>query len=247
MKQKRNSNDLIGNIGLSFKDVKNSKNFTLKFIIFLLIICIITVPSLAVSLHEIQGGIPENKTCADCHTSHQRMDIPSGPSTISIANTPSISNPNSIQSFEATNVVGNITLISNLGQNWYQQGIYGPNTSNDSSWGWTFFDENPSSGFITPSENVTQRQNIYALLLDDGNNSNPISGATVVANVTYWTYDNVSYSNHTIPIQLAEDTNRKGFYTGRFDFYGGTSYEGYDMRNCDGCHSSIYGLSLIHI
>lgn len=60
---------------------------------------------------------------------------------------------------------------------------------------------------------------------------------------TYWIYDNVSYTNHTVPVQLTEDTNRKGFYSGRFDFYGGTSYADYGMRECDGCHSSIYGFS----
>lgn len=111
------------------------------------------------------------------------MEIPSESSRMSIANIPLVSRSNSIQSFAATSVSGNITLISSLGQNWYQQGIYGPNTGNDSSWGWTFFDENPPSGFITPNESVTQRENIYALLLDEGNNSNPISGASVVADV----------------------------------------------------------------
>jgi hypothetical protein len=224
MLKDRNRYDLIGNISLSFKDLKNSRKINLKYIMFLSIFLIIIAPALAVSPHTNQSGIPSES------------------SRIIKATIPFISNLKSIQSFAASNVAGNITLISSLGQNWYQQGIYGPNSSNDSSWGWTFFDENPSSGFITPSENVTQRQNIYVLLLDDGNNSNPISGATVVANVSYWIWDNISYTNnHTVPVQLAEDTNRKGFYSGRFDFYGGTSYSGYTMGDCDGCHSSIYG------
>src|SRR4030067_1342356 len=237
-----NDKKIVDNIILySYKDIKCLKTIVFKYILFLLIISMSIFPSLAVSPHENQDGIPENKTCIDCHTPHQTDGTPSKSLNVTIANTPPVSEPIIIQSFAASNVAGNITLISSMGQNWYQQGIFGPNTGNDKSWGWTFFDENPPSGFMSPNESVTQRENIYSLLLDDGNNSNPISGANVTANVTYWTYDNVSYSNHTIPVQLAEDTNRKGFYRGIFDFYGGTSYAGPGMRSCDGCHSSIYG------
>lgn len=138
---------------------------------------------------------------------------------------------------QTTNVIGNIILVSSVGQNWYQQGIYGPNSSeNDKSWGWTFFDENPPSGYITPSEKVIQRDNIYTLLLDDGNNSNPISDANVVANVTYWIFDGANYTSSISSVQLTEDINRRGFYSGRFDFYGGTSYSYGNMQGCDGCH-----------
>ncbi len=223
------------------KNIKSLKNIAFKYLFLLIILSLTIVPSLAIPPHGNQSAIPENKTCADCHAPHQTMNISSESSRISKVNTPPFSKSNSVQSFAATSVEGNITLISSLGQNWYQQGIYGPNTSYDNSWGWTFFDENPSSGFIIPNESVIQGENIYALLLDDGNNSTPISGATVVADVTYWTYDNVSYTNPTIPVQLIEDPNRKGFYSGRFVFYGGTSYDGYGMQSCDGCHSSIYG------
>jgi hypothetical protein len=222
-----------------YKNFISLKNITFKYLFLLIIFSLTIVPSLAILPHGNQSVIPGNKTCSDCHAPHQTMNITSESSRIIKADSKS----NSIQSFTATSVEGNITLISSLGQNWYQQGIYGPNSSYDKSWGWTFFDENPPSGFIIPNESVTQRENIYALLLDDGNNSTPISGATVVADVTYWTYDNVSYKNHTLPVQLAEDTNRKGFYSGRFDFYGGTSYAGYGMRSCDGCHISIFGLT----
>ena len=150
-----------------------------------------------------------------------------------------------------TSVTGNITLIASKGQDWFQQGIYGPTTGpvpGDMSWGWTFFDENPPSGYIVPPENVIQRNNISALLLDDGNNSTPISGANVVADVTYWKYNGSSYTSNVITILLSEDTNRPGFYSGRFDFYGGTTYiindpldPWYnDYHVCSGCHLSIF-------
>jgi hypothetical protein len=121
-----------------------------------------------------------------------------------------------------------------VGQNWYQQGIYGPNQSDattDKSWGWTFFDETPSSSYITPLEKVNQRNNIYALLLDSGDNSTPITGAQVTANITYWIYDGANYTNSTVQLQLIEDTDHGGFYTGNFYFYGGTP-----SGSCQGCH-----------
>lgn len=251
-----NANKIFDNIIVYYyKNIKSLKNITFKYIFFLLIISVTIVPSLAISPHENQSGIPENKTCSDCHVnSHQGLVgklQQSGSTAMSqqqgVAQKALISGTSDIAT---TNVVGNINLISSVGQDWYQQGVYGPDGGYggggvhyplDKSWGWTFFDENPPSGFITPPENVTQANNIYALLLDDGNDSNPIIGAIVVANVTYWTYDNISYVSHVMPVQLTEDTNRKGFYSGRFDFYGGTTYAGYDMRNCGGCHSSMYG------
>jgi len=101
----------------------------------------------------------------------------------------------------------------------------------DKSWGWTFFNETPPSGYITPTEKVTQRNKIFALLLDSGNNSNPITGAQVTANVTYWMYDSINYTNSTTTIQLAEDQNHSGLYTGNFYFYGGTP-----SGSCQGCH-----------
>lgn len=255
MIQERNQYGLIGDIGNNedkknirnhelFKGIKRLKGTINNYILVLIILSIIAAPSTAISPHDVPGGIPENQTCIDCHTTHLTIKIPSGSSRISQMNSFPVSETNIIQSFEASSVTGNITLISSVSQNWYQQGIKGPDNYgtdiNDNSWGWTFFDEVPPSGFMFPP-NITQRENISALLLDDGNNSSPISGAIVIANVTYWTYDNVSYSNHTVPVQLLEDPDRKGFYSGRFDFYGGTNYKGYDMRSCDGCHTSIYG------
>ncbi|VVB86921.1 Cytochrome c3 [uncultured archaeon] len=137
------------------------------------------------------------------------------------------------------NISGNITLITSLGQNWYQQGINGLDSN---GWGWTFFDESfsnsgYSSGYITPPEKVTQRNNIYALLLDSGNNSSPIMGAQVTANITFWTYDGANYTNKTSQIQLTEDTNHSGFYSGIFYFYGNSGYQG----GCSYCHPAHGG------
>ncbi len=198
-------------------------------------------------VHDTLDKNPKNVDCSSCHINKhaQPGKLPDG--SKKTAQTNSI-NPLSIpqsgtQSLATTTVSGNITLITSLGQNWYQQGIYGPNTYNftvDKSWGWTFFDEAPPSGFISPPEKMTQRNRIYALLLDSGNNSSPITGALVTANITYWTYDGTTYTNHTNQVQLTEDTSRSGFYTGDFNFYGGTDYYGYDMTWCDGCHLSYY-------
>jgi hypothetical protein len=139
----------------------------------------------------------------------------------------------------ATNVTGNITLITSLGQSWYQQGINGLDSN---GWGWTFFDESfsnggYSSGYITPPEKTTQRNNIYALLLDSGNNSNSITGAQVFANITFWTYDGANYTDKTNQVQLTEDTNHSGFYSGTFYFYGNTGYTG----GCTYCHPAHGG------
>ncbi len=139
------------------KNIKSLKKIVFKYLFLLIIFSLTIVPSLAISPHGNQTAIPGNMTCADCHAPHQTMNISSESSRMSI---PPILKSNSIQSFAATSVEGNITLISSLGQTWYQQGIYGPNTSNDNSWGWTFFDEDPPSGFMTPPEKVTQGENI---------------------------------------------------------------------------------------
>ena len=160
--------------------------------------------------------------------------------------------------FAATSSVnGNITLVTSVGQNWYQQGIYGPNQSDvtiDKSWGWTFFDEiylsipnGTSSGYMNPTdkpiekppEKTTQKNNIYALLLDSGNDSNPITNALVTADVTYWIYDGVNYTNHTMNVQLREDLNHSGLYSGVFYFYGGQP-----AGVCVGCHSAHGGTDL---
>ncbi|MCZ7362119.1 MAG: hypothetical protein O8C58_02085, partial [Candidatus Methanoperedens sp.] len=88
MKQERNREDIIGNIGLSFKDIKNSKKIIFKYILFLLIISITIVPSLAVSIHDNQNETANNSKCSDCHTTHQTVNILSESSKISKANTP---------------------------------------------------------------------------------------------------------------------------------------------------------------
>jgi len=152
-----------------------------------------------------------------------------------------IINISTVYAGSSTIVTGNITLIAGNGQSWSQQGIYGPNQSNpvvDKSWGWTFFDETflndgYPSGFIEPPERTTQKNNIYALLLDSGNNSNPIMGAQVMANVTYWVYDGINYINHSSQIQLTEDLDHSGFYNGTFYFNGGQP----NHDGCGGCHS----------
>lgn len=200
------------------------------------------------NVHDNLDKNPKNVDCSSCHINKhaQPGKLSDSNQKTTQANTINpLSIPQSgIQSLATTAVSGNITLITSLGQNWYQQGIYGPNTYNytiDKSWGWTFFDEAPPSGFITPPEKITQRNGVYALLLDSGNNSSPIIGAQVTANVTYWKYDGVNYTNHTTQVQLTEDINHSGLYSGNFNFYGGTTYSG--MGGCDGCHVSLYGVT----
>ena len=209
------------------------------FLIFLLLISVATADAKPSEIHKNMG----DKKCIDCHSDVHKQNKNADNKQIMQSNS-AIEQQNNVVSIykAATEVIGDITLITSVGQNWYQQGIYGPNTTaNDKSWGWTFFDENPPSNFIIPPEKVTQKNNIYALLLDDGNNSNPISGANVEANVTYWEYNGTSYTSNISSIQLTEDPNRKGFYNGTFYFYGGTTYASGDMSFCDGCHLSYYG------
>jgi hypothetical protein len=215
---------------------------------FLLIFCISIIPVIAASVNGVHDNPDVNQKDIKCNNCHNSRQIFSQPSSIHVNSKGIVAPLITIKSLAATNVVGNITLITSPGQNWYQQGIYGPNASGnatiDKSWGWTFFDETTPetipSGFLTPPEKTTQRNNIYALLLDSGNNSNPITGAQVAANITYWTFDGISYINHTKQIPLTEDLSHRGLYSGSFFFYGGTDYYGYDMAWCDGCHLSYY-------
>ncbi|MCL7413097.1 MAG: cytochrome c3 family protein [ANME-2 cluster archaeon] len=177
---------------------------------------------------------PEDFDCVKCHPGHQQNDGPIN--TIEI-----VDDSQPINAIEMTSVIGDITLIASVGQNWFQQGIYGPNSqANDKSWGWTFFEETPSRNLTVPSEKVTQRNGIYTLLLDSGNNTNPIKGAQVVANVTYWIYDGEYYTNYSIQVPLSEDLNLDGFYSGNFNFYGGTTYKIGTSQLCDGCHLDYY-------
>ncbi|NJD77388.1 MAG: hypothetical protein FIB08_09885, partial [Candidatus Methanoperedens sp.] len=223
-----------------------------KIFIFLLLLLFSTIVN-SVQAESIQAydHSSGNRECYTCHNSthatafQPKIDsqntnpVKTGSQITSVNSLPI----NQVNIQATTDVLGNITLITSIGQDWYQQGIYGPSADNsvmDGSWGWTFFDEDPQSGFITPNESVTQRNNIYALLLDDGNNSNPISGAQVMANVTYWTYDGTNYVSNNQSVQLIEDINHRGLYIGRFNFYGGTPYSGYGMDWCDGCHKTNY-------
>ncbi|MCX9083185.1 MAG: cytochrome c3 family protein, partial [Candidatus Methanoperedens sp.] len=201
----------------------------------------------AVPVTDIHYNLRDNQT--DCNLCHGKESLNYPP--ITIKNPVSTQNinihsigQNTAGSIAAANVAGNITLITSVGQNWYQQGIYGPNASGnisvDKSWGWTFFDENPPSDYFMPSDKTIQKNRIYALLLDSGNNSNPITGAQVNANVTYWLYNGTTYSNKTSQIPLIEDMDHRGLYVNNFTFYGGTTYYGYGMTWCDGCHLSYY-------
>ncbi len=197
----------------------------------------ITIVGASPSNHSVRG----DKKCIECHSDIHRQY---NGGSYNIQGQKALVK-NAIMSTSTTGtmteVIGDITLITSMGQNWYQQGIYGPDSaSNDQSWGWTFFDENPPSNFMIPPEKVIQKNNIYALLLDNGNNSNPISGANVTANVTYWKYDGTSYTNNISSVHLIEDSNRKGFYNGTFYFYGGTTYVMAGMDWCDGCHLTEY-------
>ena len=215
--------------------------FLFQCIILVLAILISIEPTYGISdIHNKQDMGSGNFECLKCHPSHQiSRNGALDRGIVQDLNPPS----GSLKTFSSTQVIGNITLITSIGQNWYQQGIYGPNTGSfdqDKSWGWTFFDESPSSGFITSAENVTQRNGIYALLLDSGNDSSPITGAQVISNITYWEYDGLTYENKTISIQLNEDPDHVGLYNGSFNFYGGTQYMYGGMDWCDGCHLSYY-------
>jgi hypothetical protein len=188
---------------------------------------------------------PDNKRCADCHADPHKglgSKLQQSGSIVTSQQQGIVQKAMSsgMSSMATSNVVGNINLIASMGQDWYQQGIFGPSSGNavqDKGWGWTFFDESPPSGYILPPEKVNQKNNIYALLLDDGNNSNPITGASVTANVTYWIYDGITYTSHVNSVGLVEDADRKGFYNGSFYFYGGTTYDYSNMQGCDGCHA----------
>lgn len=201
--------------------------------ILVLFLCLSAIgTSSADSISDIHNSLDEklgDSECLRCHTSH---NIP-GTQTLPANNIKALQTSQSSQS--PTQVIGDITLITSMGQNWYQQGIngLGPKT-----WGWTFFDEIYDNGGyptnkIMPPEQITQRNNIYTLLLDSGNNSAPINGAQVSANVTYWLYDGSNYTSNTNRVDLTEDTNHSGSYSGNFYFKGGPIKNGY---GCSYCH-----------
>ncbi len=206
----------------------------LNCILLLTLLFVVTGPSSADSITDIHKNLDENlgdSECLRCHTSH---DI-KGTQTLPASTIKAFQASQSFQSSGTTQVIGDITLITSMGQNWYQQGIngLGPKT-----WGWTFFDEIYENGGyptnrINPPEQITQRNKIFTLLLDSGNNSTPINGAQVSANVTYWSYDGSSYTGNTIRVDLTEDTNHSGFYSGNFYFKGGPIKKEY---SCSYCH-----------
>lgn len=191
-------------------------------------------PSSADSINNIHKNLDEKLgdfECIRCHSSH---NVP-GTQTQSASTIKGYQTLQSLPSPGTTRVIGNITLITGMGQNWYQQGING---LGQKTWGWTFFDETElngaySTGRIIPPEQTTQKNNIYALLLDSGNKSAPIDGAMVTANITYWIYDSISYANNTIQIQLIEDMDHGGFYSGNFYFKGGPTN---NTWGCSYCH-----------
>jgi len=219
------------------------KSFLLKFFYISMLSLMMIGPSIAETFDDIHKDLDENmgdSGCLKCHSSHQGTisEVPQKSSMINVGS-PELQN---IRLMTDPEVTGNITIVTSVGQNWLQQGIFGPNQSDvttDKSWGWTFFDEiyisipsGTSSGYMSPPEKMTQRNSIYALLLDSGNNSNPIKNAQVTADVTYWIYDGVNYTNQNSQIQLTEDSNHSGLYSGIFYFYGGQPGGGY----CGGCH-----------
>ena len=196
-------------------------------------------PAFAEMIDDNHKNLDENKgdsECLKCHSSHASY-ISEVPQTKSLLNVRS-SNIQTAMPLATPEVIGDITLITGFTEKWYQQGIngLGPQT-----WGWTFFDETFLNGGystekIMPAEQVTQRNSIYALLLDSGNNSTPINGANVTANITYWIYDNISYANNTIQVQLTEDTEHSGFYNGTFYFKGGPIGKSYGCSYCHPAH-----------
>ena len=216
------------------------KSFLLKFLFTSMIFLMMIGPSIAETINDIHKDLDENmgdSGCLECHSSHEGT-ISEVPKTTSMINSGS-SELQNIPIMTDTQVTGDITIVTSVGQNWLQQGIFGPNQSNvttDKSWGWTFFDEifltipnGTSSGYMNPGdkpfdkppEKTTQKNSIYALLLDSGNNSAPIKNAQVTADVAYWMYDGVNYTNHISHIPLTEDSNHSGLYSGFFYFYGG--------------------------
>jgi len=125
-----------------------------------------------------------------------------------------------------------------MGQNWYQQGINGLGSK---TWGWTFFDETVNySGQMIPPEITTQRNKIYALLLDSGNNSAPINGAQVTADIIYWMYNGTNYTNATYRLDLTEDPEHEGLYNAFFYFTGNST--SYPETGCSYCHA-VHGQS----
>jgi hypothetical protein len=217
------------------KYIFKTRNYFYFNSILVLFLCLSAIgTSSADSISDIHNSLDEklgDSECLRCHTSH---DI-TGKQTLPLNTVKEIKTPQSLQSLPTAQVIGDITLITSMGQNWYQQGIngLGPKT-----WGWTFFDEiydngGYPSGRIMPSEQITQRNNIYALLLDSGNNSTPINGALVSANITYWLYDGSNYTSRTTRVDLTEDTNHSGSYSGNFYFKGGPIKNEY---SCSYCH-----------
>ncbi len=203
---------------------------------FLLTLCLSAIgTSSADSISDIHNSLDEklgDSECLRCHISHE---IPGTQALPAKTVQDNIQTSKSLLSPGTTQVIGDITLITSMGQNWYQQGIngLGPKT-----WGWTFFDEIYENGGyptnkIKPPEQITQRNKIFTLLLDSGNNSAPINGAQVSANVTYWLYNGSSYTDNTIRVDLTEDTNHSGFYSGNFYFKGGPIKNEY---GCSYCH-----------
>ncbi|MCL7414026.1 MAG: hypothetical protein M8353_10515, partial [ANME-2 cluster archaeon] len=184
--------------------------------------------------HDDLSEYPDDRECINCHLPHQQSNLEDGITTNIYPNYDTTSQLDNSMSLSVTTVSGDIILISSIGQNWYQQGINGLGIQ---TWGWTFFDETYLNGGypsnkIIPPEQTTQRNNIYALLLDSGNNSTPIKGAQVTANITYWMYNGTDYFNSIVQVNLTEDTNHSGFYNGVFYFKGGpTTKEG-----CSYCH-----------
>ena len=214
------------------KIILYSKYFLSNCLLLIILFFIAIGPSYADPITDIHSNLDEksgDSECIRCHSSHQelRPTVPLA-NTINNLQTPQTQN---ILSSATTGVIGNITLITGMGQNWYQQGI---NALGTKTWGWTFFDETiNSSGYITPPEQTTQRNNIYALLLDSGNNSTPIKNAQVTANITYWMYDGVNYTNNTVQINLTEDPDHNGFYNGVFYFSGNSKA----VPGCSYCHA----------
>jgi len=79
-------------------------------------------------------------------------------------------------------------------------------------------------------------------LLDSGNDSNPITNALVTADVTYWIYDGVNYTNHTMMYTQGRPQSVSGLYEEYFLF----------LRRqpdgvCVGCHSAHGGTDLIAV
>ncbi|HEY9245644.1 MAG TPA: hypothetical protein VIO11_02245, partial [Candidatus Methanoperedens sp.] len=118
----------------NFEWIYYIENILSALLIFIFLFSIPTVYASTAVHDNVNPG-----KCNNCHISHiskstqQAID---GQKNVRISAVNYVSQPSGMQAPAGVSVTGNITLITSPGQNWFQQGIYGPttNTSLDQSW-----------------------------------------------------------------------------------------------------------------